>query len=344
MTTPALIYEQAKREFAAGEFNSAVAHARDAETLVLKQLKVEEFGPRAAPRYSIILVTYKDTADVRESFSRVSRYNEEEDYEIIVINNGNASARSLCTDLFSRYKYIDIGFNYGCSGARNVGVRYARGEYIIFVDDDGFIDEGSLETLIQTITEANALMVRGRVLPKTSSETSEKHYDLGDKIVASPPNAECLLICRRDKYIEHGGFDALLAGHEGWALCSKMYPSHGPESFLYSPKAIIHHDYASDDKHRLEKKAKFRANLDYLREYYPLALDLMLSFQNPEAARAKKMAEIEARLAELQSELASTRRRVKSLSRQLTKVVTSTSCRITSPLRVIVSSLRRSLR
>ena len=197
------------------------------------------------------------------------------------------------------------------------------------------------------MSERKAIMVRGRVLTKTPSAISAKHYDLGNEIIASGPNAECLLICRRAEYLKFGGFDTLLAGHEGWALCSKMYPVYGPNSFLYSPHAIIRHDFASDDAEAKKKTAKFRSNRKYLAEQYPFALDLMISFETPEVARARLMLELEARLSELKGELASKKRQLARASEEANRLYTayhevmrSSSWRITAPLRKIVKALK----
>ena len=37
--------------------------------------------------------------------------------------------------------------NAGLSEARNTGLKYAKGEYVSFIDSDDFIDENFIETL-----------------------------------------------------------------------------------------------------------------------------------------------------------------------------------------------------
>ena len=298
--SPAHLFEQAKRDFVAGDFENAVSRGREADRLLAERLKVTSYDPVDTPLYSIIVVTYRDTPDVREAFSHLAPYSSNPNFEIVIVNNGNPAAEELSSSCFPHYKIIDVGFNYGCSGARNIGARTARGDLIIFVDDDGFVDEGAIENLIDVIKEHNAVMVRGRVVPKSQTGVSAKHYDLGDAIISAAPTAECLLICRRDEYIKHGGFDILLAGHEGWALCSKMYRLHGPDAFLYAPQAIIRHDYADNAKHAVEKTTKFQANDIYLAQYYPLVISLRLSFKTPEVAGATRILELNAKAKDLQ--------------------------------------------
>jgi glycosyltransferase involved in cell wall biosynthesis len=277
-TTAGPVFYRAKRDFDAGDFASAVIRAREADMLVSSQVRVTNDSAVSAPTYSIIVVTYRDIPDVYEAFSRLTKYSRVAEYEIIVVNNGNPTAYSIAKNFFRQFRWIEVGFNYCCSGARNLGARAARGDYVIFVDDDGFIAEGAIENLIEIIEKYQAVIVRGRVLPKSTSGIAGSRYDLGDDIVISGPNAECLLICRRDQYLKHGGFDTLLAGHEGWALCSKIYPFYGPEAFLYAPHAVIFHDFANDAGHAAKKMEAYDYNNRYLAQYYPSALDLRRMF------------------------------------------------------------------
>jgi glycosyltransferase involved in cell wall biosynthesis len=272
------VFEQAKRDFNVGDFASAIIRAQEAAMLACSQARVTTDSTVSAPLYSIILVTYRDIPDVYEAFSRLTKYSRLADYEIIVVNNGNPAAFTIATNFFTHFRWIEVGFNYCCSGARNLGARAARGDFLIFVDDDGFIAECAIENLIEIIEKYQAVIVRGRVLPKSTSGIAGARYDLGNDIVISGPNAECLLICRRDQYIKHGGFDTLLAGHEGWALCSKMFPYHGPEAFLYAPHAVIFHDFATDSKHAAKKMESYNYNNRYLDQYYPSALNLRRMF------------------------------------------------------------------
>ena len=72
------------------------------------------------------------------------------DIEIIVVDDGSLDNSSKIIDKYSKkYKNV-VGYkkkNGGLSDARNYGLKYARGEYISFVDSDDYIDSTMLEKM-----------------------------------------------------------------------------------------------------------------------------------------------------------------------------------------------------
>ncbi|MGD9502381.1 MAG: glycosyltransferase family 2 protein, partial [Methyloceanibacter sp.] len=68
-----------------------------------------------------------------------------------------------------------------------------------------------------------------------------------------------------------GGYDTLLAGHEGIALFSKLFRFYGPETFLNDPFAVLYHDYAENELLLEEKVRKYQFNSAYLAYAYPAA-------------------------------------------------------------------------
>lgn len=64
--------------------------------------------------------------------------------------------------------------NMGLSGARNTGLRYATGEYVLFLDSDDYLDKEFCKKAIKTAEEAQADIVVGEI---SSVDENGKHLE-----------------------------------------------------------------------------------------------------------------------------------------------------------------------
>lgn len=80
-------------------------------------------------------------------------------YEVLLIDDGSTdNSKKICEDFVkndNRMKYF-YKQNGGLSDARNYGLKYAKGNYLVFVDSDDYLEESFLATLYDGITKNNA--------------------------------------------------------------------------------------------------------------------------------------------------------------------------------------------
>ena len=76
------------------------------------------------------------------------------DYEIILVNDGTPDdSISQIADLIEKYEFISLYTqkNQGVSVARNTGLKYAKGEYIWFIDSDDWLVDNSMQEIASSI-------------------------------------------------------------------------------------------------------------------------------------------------------------------------------------------------
>ncbi len=110
------------------------------------------------PLISIIMPAYNCEKTVSETIMSVCSqgfYN----YEFIIVNDGSTdhtlSILNSFAEQFSQIKVFNIK-NSGPSNARNIGIRYANGQYLMFIDSDDTLKSDAL-TYISSLLKINSL-------------------------------------------------------------------------------------------------------------------------------------------------------------------------------------------
>jgi glycosyltransferase involved in cell wall biosynthesis len=99
------------------------------------------------PVFSVIVPVYNTSAYIEKCLLSIVRQTEPS-LEVIVIDDGSSdNSLALCKALALQFSCIQVHtkINEGQGMARNMGMGLARGEYIIFVDSDDWIDSGLLQ-------------------------------------------------------------------------------------------------------------------------------------------------------------------------------------------------------
>ncbi len=89
-----------------------------------------------------------------EKIAKKSRY----DIEIILIDDGSTDGSGeLCDAYATKYENIKVLHkqNGGLGSARNVGLEFATGEYILFLDSDDYVEMSALEDLYEKAQAQN---------------------------------------------------------------------------------------------------------------------------------------------------------------------------------------------
>lgn len=109
------------------------------------------------PYFSLILPVYNVEKYVKRCVNSLLRQ-EYTDYEIILVDDGSTdSSGSICDKLADKNNNIFAYHkeNGGLSDARNYGIDRAKGNYILFIDSDDWVDEKLLISLHNHLNKSN---------------------------------------------------------------------------------------------------------------------------------------------------------------------------------------------
>lgn len=137
-----------------------------------------------AKKVSIITINYNgkdDTVDLIESFGRYETY----PYEIIIIDNGskNHGEHRVLSKYSPKPIVIRSDKNLGFAGGNNLGIPYADGDYILFLNNDTIINQPILENLARALDNNPQI---GCVSPKIACWPEKKQLQYAGSTPMSP--------------------------------------------------------------------------------------------------------------------------------------------------------------
>ena len=107
---------------------------------------------------SIIVPIYQAENFINKCISSIIKQNYT-DLEIILIDDGSTdNSYSICKSYAEKDNRIVLIHteNFGGAHARNIGLKYAKGDYIGFVDADDYLEEGFIKTLVHNLEKYKA--------------------------------------------------------------------------------------------------------------------------------------------------------------------------------------------
>ena len=163
------------------------AWANELETFVVEMVKAEQAVPTEAetdgPKISIIVPIYNGKKYIEACLENVIAQSLD-GWEVILVNDGSTDASGQImkkyTESYKNFIYMEQE-NRGLSEARNMGLQYAHGKYIAFLDADDLLPKEALQRLFQKAEETYADMVAGNVVTfgerKASGDFSQRNRE-----------------------------------------------------------------------------------------------------------------------------------------------------------------------
>ncbi|RLA87463.1 MAG: hypothetical protein DRG40_00240 [Deltaproteobacteria bacterium] len=241
---------------------------------------------RVLLKASIIIVTYN--SDHELLFRNLKSLKEQtyKNFEILVIDN---SDKGDLKSIISKYslRYIKLKKNYGLSLARNVGINLAKGNILIFLDDDAIPARDFVEEHLKAHNKYDIIGLRGKAIPRSRSIFNyfAVHYDLGDKVIPWFIDLEGNSSFKKEVLLKVGGFNPNLSragGHEGTELSYRILNIYKDKhKLIYYPHAIIYHDYSTNLIQYLKKQLRHSQHADFIKNNFPDIFQFVEEYKIP---------------------------------------------------------------
>ena len=220
------------------------------------------------PYISLIIPTHNREKYLKNLLDNILTLKDQTKFEIVVVdNNSNDGTVELVKNYSDKVRYV-FEKNTSFTKARKTGAENAKGEIIIYLDDDVILESGCIDEAYRIFKEKeDCAVVGGKILPFFEQEPPEwvldlqksfnglSLYDLGDelKIVDAIPGP--FMAIRKKVFEEIGGFPPDTVGVEtnsAKKTFKKLYIGPGDYGFCilcrergykiyYSPKIKLQH-------------------------------------------------------------------------------------------------------
>lgn len=153
---------------------------------------------------SVIITVYNYAQYIERAIRSVFNQTlERSKYEIIIVNDASTDAS---TEILKNYetdiRLVNLEKNVGLAEARNIGIRKARGQFVVFLDADDYIHTELLRVQSLFLTENNNLdAVSVDYYLVDEKEKHSSHISADEKPIA------CGIMFRKERLFEIGLYD-----------------------------------------------------------------------------------------------------------------------------------------
>ncbi|WP_194768001.1 glycosyltransferase family 2 protein [Tamlana sp. I1] len=188
-------------------------------------------------KVSIIMATYNRAHFIIETLQSIQKQTFA-NWECIIIDDGSTDNTEAVLEPIikedSRFKYCKRTDKYkkGLPGSRNYGLDLAKGEYIIFFDDDDVVHPQNLETTLGVLNEYQCdfclyrkqsfkTKLPGFLFERSKVIRNLSKLDISDVIMNKVPMASCTVLWRANCFSKLR-FNEQLMYAEEWELYARM--------------------------------------------------------------------------------------------------------------------------
>jgi glycosyltransferase involved in cell wall biosynthesis len=204
------------------------------------------------PQASVIIPTYNREAELERVLSALEKQEGQHAFEVFVVDDGSADGTS---QVLSKQRLFPLTSlrqdNAGPAAARNAGIRQARGDVVIFIDDDVIPDSNLILEHLDTQASRRGVVIGALRPPRTRQpawaewecQTLARQYELMLAGVFAPTPRQFYTAnasVPRKSLLQAGLFDADFKRAEDVEIAYRLQDLGLP--FTFNDRAIVQHD------------------------------------------------------------------------------------------------------
>jgi GT2 family glycosyltransferase len=261
-------------------------------------------------KLSIIIVNYKVKERLFACLKSIYESKPKTEFEIIVVDNDQKTQiKNELLRIFSKVKYIKSSKNIGYGGGNNLGAKYAKGEYLFFINPDTLLFKNTVNALYEfldvnpkagivapllvdkedkpfnlqgtgILTPVKALIVLSFLNKLFPNNPVSKKFWLKDwnhqtlrEVEGCPGTA---LMIRRDLFNQVGGFDENFFLYFEEDDLSKRVREKGYKIYITPESKIFHEVGASTKQFKNIKNIFSQSRFKYFRKNYGVLKALLV--------------------------------------------------------------------
>jgi len=133
------------------------------------------------PKVSIIIVFFRGFSSLQNTLKSLKKQKSRYKFEVIIVDNGSTrGVKKAVKNILTNTRYIKSPKNLGYGGGNNLGIKFARGEYLFILNPDTILQAGCINSLSSFLDKNNKVAA---VAPNTLDETGKVFSQMGSRLL-----------------------------------------------------------------------------------------------------------------------------------------------------------------